>query len=342
MDLHFTMNATIITTAPGQADYHLFENLPAYFYPEGVLERCPPSKVNAKFLEACYLLMDGPVPLGRVALYNNPHLNHEDRKTFCIGNYECNANGDDAKRLLDHVFAEAKKKGAEYLIGPMNGSTWDNYRFSLHHDHPEFLMEAHHHLYYNKQFIDSGFGIIAKYFSAIDRKMRHDRAGVLEREKELLAAGMKVRNIDLANYRQELERLYPFITHAFSTNFLYTPIEKEAFLEKYLEAQTFIDPDFVTIAENKTGEIIGVFFCVQDLLNRNEKHLIVKTIARHPGKEWAGLGHVMGNEITRRCVKKNFTGMIHAFLYEQGTSTTISKNFSGEVYKNYALYGKKL
>ena len=333
---------TIIATIPGQRDFHLFGNLPYYFYPAGILKMCPPAEVNSKFLEACYVLMDGQVLLGRFALYFNKELKYAGLPTACIGNYECNANDEDAEQLLDHAFAEAKKRGAHYLLGPMNGSTWDNYRFSLHHDHPEFLMEAHHHLYYNKQFSDSGFEVVAKYFSAIDRKMVHDRPEVLAREKELLVSGMKIRNIDIANYRQELERLYPFITNAFRKNFLYSPIDKESFLDKYLEAGKFIDPEFVIIAENNAREIIGVFFCVQDLLNRNEKHLIVKTIARHPAKEWTGLGHVMGNEITRRCVKKNFTAMIHAFLYEQGTSTTISKNFSGEIYKNYALYGKQL
>ncbi|TAG95570.1 MAG: hypothetical protein EAZ20_00225 [Bacteroidetes bacterium] len=72
------------------------------------------------------------------------------------------------------------------------------------------------------------------------------------------------------------------------------------------------------------------------------KTLIIKSIARHSAKMWQGLGHVIGNILYRNAKKNGFTKIIHAFMRENGYSTQISKNYSGEIYKNYALYGKSL
>jgi hypothetical protein len=96
------------------------------------------------------------------------------------------------------------------------------------------------------------------------------------------------------------------------------------------------------LAEDSEGNLLGYFFCIQDFYNQKEKSLILKTIARHPDKKWAGLGHVIGNQIYRKAVEQGFQTVIHAFMFDEGYSTTISKNFSGERFKNYHLYGKQI
>lgn len=40
--------------------------------------------------------------------------------------------------------------------------------------------------------------------------------------------------------------------------------------------------------------------------------------------------------------RKKYKSVVHAFMYEEGTSTTISQHFSGVIFKNYVLYGKEI
>src|ERR1700739_1381121 len=147
----------------------------------------------------------------------------------------------------------------------MNGSTWDNYRFSVHHNHLNFLLEPYHHLYYNDLFTGNGFEPIARYSSSIDTKMDLDHPQVLKREAELLNAGIKIRDINMSRYENELSLLYPFISDAFKNNFLYTPISWETFRERYIEAGQIICPGYTLIATDKEERVAGFIFSYPDL-----------------------------------------------------------------------------
>lgn len=330
----------IIQTLPGDSHFKLFEELPSLIYTERSIAYKQADMINTTLLEQCFVLEEKGIPLSRVALYSNPDLHYQGMKTACLGNYEALENPAAASMILDYVSAFAKQSGVQYLIGPMNGSTWDSYRFSTHHQHPNFLSEPYHPLYYNEHFLHSGFEIIAHYSSSLDTELPFDQAPLVQREQELIREGVCFRMINLEAFDEELERIHAFNTTAFKNNFLYTPISKEAFLLKYNETKKIIDPQYVILAEDAQQNLIGYFFCFQDLFNTSEKSLIVKTIARHPDKRWRGLGHVIGNRIYRAAVADGYTSAIHAFMYQEGTSNGISTNFSGRIYKNYALYGK--
>jgi L-amino acid N-acyltransferase YncA len=336
------MKQAIIQTKPGAIDFHLFESLPYEIYTVENLRSRLPENINNEYLESCYVLCVNGKPKARAALYLNPHLRYQNKKSFCVGNYESVDDASISNALLNYISSRAKQLGAEYLIGPMNGSTWDHYRFSNHHNNPNFFLEPYHHLYYNELFMHSGFAPIARYFSSLDKQLRFDIPGIVEREKELCASGMTMRSINLKDFRNELRKMFEFNELAFQTNFLYTPIAWETFYKKYAESVKIINPEFVLIAEDEEKNIAGFFFCVDDLFNRNEKSLVVKSIARHPDQKWRGLGHVIGNEIIKRASKHGYKSIVHAFMSEQGTSVKISQNYLGESYKNYTLYGKEI
>jgi hypothetical protein len=300
-------------------------------------------------------------PVARLAVYANPNLRYNDLKTVTFGNYECIADTQAAQQLFEAAIAVARETGAEYVIGPMNGSTWDNYRFSAHHDHPNFLLEPYHHLHYNDQFATAGLDIISRYTSQLDQTMQCNDPAVVQRGRELEERGVVIRSIDMADFEGELRRLYPFISEAFQTNFLYSPIEWEAFRNKYLEAAPIIDPRYVLIAEDAARNPIGFIFAYRNLYDRvtvrdhsleNERcspegfvsvaQLVIKTVARSFDRRWSGLGHVLGNTVIAAAKAQGFTSVIHAFMIEAGTSTGVSQNFKGNSYKNYRLYGRSI
>lgn len=332
----------IIALMPGEDRFHLFEHLPRSLYPEKSFPLYSSQPVNKEFISACYILTDNGNVKARCALYSNPFLYFKSKKTACIGNYECVNDDSVSKKLLARVTNDARNLGNTFLVGPMNGSTWDNYRFSVNHDHPLFFTEHYHHLYYNQQFINNEFEVIATYFSSIDKEVKSDNPTLLELEENFKLSGVSFRNIDMDHYEDELEKIYELNIIAFRNNFLYTPISKQAFIKKYYETKKYIDPEIVMLAEDEEKNLIGYFFCLNDIYNNLEKSIIVKTVARHPDKKWSRIGHVMGNIMYRTIMKKEYKSIIHSFMYREGTSTGISKNFYGQDFKEYLLYGKKL
>ncbi len=332
----------LIETKPGDAYFSLFEELPRRLYAADSPRHRQTDSLSEEYLYTCLVLTQHAEPVARVAIYQNPHLTYQGMPAACIGNYECIADPLVAATLLTQAIQQVRMRGIGFLIGPMNGSTWNSYRFSMHHQHPNFLLEPYHHLYYNDQFLAAGFVPISTYTSSLDRDIPLGSPQVLENDARFQKLGVQIRPLDTHRYEAELRHLFPLLSIAFNNNFLFTPTSWEAFHARYLAATPLIHPDYVHIADDKDGQAVGLIFCYRDQYNTHEKSLVVKTIARHPDPKWTGLGHVLGNRITQQARQDGYQSLIHAFMINQGHATTISRNFQGTVYKNYTLYGQKL
>ena len=332
----------IIKTFPGDKNFHLFEETPYNLYDSNSIRLTQIDNVNEPYLISCFVLLDKDRPMARAALYYNSDHNYLDMKCFCLGNYECAGNALFAQKLISKIIGEAKKLEGEFLIGPMNGSTWEDHRFKQEDGGKIFLSEPEHHLYYNHQFTDAGFKPIALYASTIDKQLLHDLPGIIEKEKEFKAAGMVIRGIDLQNIESELENLYELICESFSENFLYSPLDPSEFKNKYLTALKIMKSENVLIAEDKNGKAIGFVFAFDDLYNSSEKCLIIKTLARSKHAQWRGLGQILANQLIRSAKARNYDSIIHAFMRDGAVSTFASNKFQSTSYSNYILYGKKI
>lgn len=333
---------SIIRILPFDIRYQQFLDLPKMLYPSDSPRFATPEVIPKEFHVDSFMAQQKEKTLARASLYHNPAQRFGKHITLTIGNYECVDDDWQAASFFVSLAYEAKIRGAKYLIGPMNGSTYENYRFATDQNAPPFLLEPYHHFYYNRQFERAGFSPIAQYYTNIDTDLVFDRAETLEKERELARKGVTIRRIDLTRFEEELTRIRDFNDLAFKNNFLYTPISQKSFLAKYLPARDLLHPEFTLMAEDASGNLVGYYFCLDDLLDKSEKSLIVKTLARHPDPEWKGLGHVMGNIVYRGAVQQGYQSILHALIYKEGTSNTLTQNFSGQNYRNYLLYGKKI
>jgi GNAT superfamily N-acetyltransferase len=316
----------------------VFKSIPLSLYSPGTSIA---SDVNKDYLKECLVVLESDKPIARLAIYFNEFILIDNEKTALIGNYECIDDDVVAAFILEEAFRIIRNSGIHRVLGPMNGSTWDHYRFKSSDNLP-FLSEAQNNPWYIRQFESAGFQKCAHYFSALDRRMESDRPSWIEREQELKQLGMSIRGMRLEHLEEELRSIYQFNLIAFTKNEFYTPISDDRFLEKYLPLKALIQPDLVRIAENSSGEMIGYIFCFLNLLNRDEKQLIIKTIARHPDKEWRGLGQAMASEVIRFAKSIGCSSIIHAYMFDDGTSAPVSANNNGENWAQYVLFAKTL
>ncbi len=333
----------LVRTYPDAADFHLFTDCIAQCYASPQEQGIKQREVLAhRHLDSCWVLVSDGMPVARAAVYRNPALQYMEADTMCIGHYECIRGAAAATALLGHLEAYARAAGAGYMIGPMNGSTWEQYRFINETEQPRFFTEPLHRPYYIRQWEENGWVTIGEYGSGLTDDLSAD-VGLVSRVRAALEpAGISIRSLDLAAYREELVRLHPFLLQAFSQNFLYTPLALQDFLDKYLPLQPYLKKEFVLLAEDATGAIAGVFLCIDDLYDTANKTLIIKTVARHPAPRFRGLGHLMAARVYREATAQGYARIIHAFMYRQGTSATVSERFNGHIFKTYRLFGKTL
>lgn len=285
-------------------------------------------------------LLDGKV-VGRVSVYINHDLSYKTYTAGLLGNFECINNKELCMKLFMEAIFFLKEQKIQYVIGPMNGSTWYNYRFSLHNNFTNFFLEPHHPLYYNNLWSENGFEPIANYISCIDRHLAYNNKFVSVREKQLTDQGVIFRNLNINVFDEEIRKIYEFSLEAFKNNFLYTPISWNIFIEKYRKIQFFLKQEHIIIAEDK-GHVAGFIFCIDNITEKLEKSLILKTIAVKNLPKYTGMGQILTTKIVQYAQIEGYTNIIHAFMKDDNVSAVMSKKHASESYKSYVLYGQKL
>ncbi|MDF3028375.1 MAG: hypothetical protein K0S23_2682 [Fluviicola sp.] len=335
------MSLKLHKTFPDRNNFHLFSEVKKQVYIENSAGQDQSDDLNLEFLVECIVVTENDIPVGRLALYHNPELFWKDEKACCIGNFECVNKTEVALFMQHEVDHWAKENGFRYILGPMNGSTWDNYRFSVHHNNPFFLSEAIHPLYYNDLFRKVGFEVILNYQSRIERGITVNNEKVAHKIRETHLNGITLREFDASRIYEELEKLFPLVKAAFERNTLYTSISWETFYRKYAGIIRQLGTRYVLLAE-KEGELIAFVFAFQNFLEKTKKQLVYKTVARKYGNEYAGVGHVIALEVMKRAVEDGMEDAIHAFMIYDATSAGISQNFNSQPYRKYVLYAKSI
>ena len=267
----------------------------------------------------------------------------DGHKLGSIGGFE--STGEETTMLLLQAAEKRlREAGCTLAIGPMNGNTWRRHRFVIESDgRGPFLLEPRNAPAYPDWWHSAGFKELSRYSSSVMALDGEPVVAPALRER-LLRSALVIRSLDASRYDDELRVIHAISLRSFSRNFLYTPLEKEGFLEAYRKVKDHVDPDLVRIAE-KDGMPCGFVFAIADLeaATRGEKPaLIVKTLAVDPESRCAGLGSLLVDEVHRLGREKGFTEAIHALQHETNTSLKITGRHQGTPFRRYALFSKPL
>lgn len=319
----------------------LFTGLSFSGYPEALLplRAALNDTLDTQRLLAVLVVLRNAVPCARLALYRSDA--DDAIQTLICGNYEADDDAAAARVLAEAEHYAERNKFAQ-LLGPMNGSTWDTYRFRTATSADVFFSEHWHPAAYPLQWETAGFIPQAHYISTIDRTLSCDDAAVLNREAELAAQGVRLRPLTTADFAEGLEKLYPFCTAVFSENLYYAPIGLPEFRARYGSAGNYLAPGSSCVAETANGSVVGLLLAYPDRLCTTEKRFIIKTVARDPSAAYKGLGAVLGNYGTRWAKQNGYASVIHAFMHTGNRSVQLSDQFSGEPLRRYVLLGKSL
>lgn len=249
------------------------------------------------------------------------------------------------RQLLDHACAQLAAQGYDYVVGPMDGNSWHNYRLVTEAGRrPPFWLEYYTPCDWPAIFCAAGFTPIATYCSAQTATAGYTDPSADKFARKVGALGLTLRPFDPTQAQTELTALYSLSCQSFAHNFLYTPITLAAFLALYLPLTPYIVPELFLVAE-QAGQLIGYVLALPDYLQQARGEtidtIIIKTLARHPARQYAGLGSYLAREVHHRAAALGYQTAIHALMHEENVSRTISAK-SAQTIRRYALYGKEL
>jgi GNAT superfamily N-acetyltransferase len=213
-----------------------------------------------------------------------------------------------------------------------------------HGTEPPFFMEPNHPSGWPGHFLNSGFTVLAHYYSALNTDlMQQDQGlpGVLHRARSL---GISLRPLCMDRLAEELGDIYELTIECFRDGLLFTPVSREDFLAQYLELRACVQPGLILLAE-QSGRLIGYIFAVPDLLQARRgvaiDTVIIKTLAVHPEFRGAGVGRLLAARCHETAYGQGYRRAIHALMLDTSAARTISDRIA-RPFRHYALFARFL
>jgi hypothetical protein len=294
--------------------------------------------------DAHWALLDGDRLAARCSLWWTATPLHSHHRLGVIGHYAA-CDGVAGGKLLDSACAALSATECTFAIGPMDGSTWRQYRFVTEKGiEPPFFLEPDHPEDWPDHFTESGFLSIASYQSTVNDDLARDDPRAAAAERRLTERGLVIRPFNRDRSDEELRKLHCVALAAFRAAPWYQPLDAQEFVARYSPLIPLVHPDLVLIAE-RGDHVVGFVFAVPDWLQHRRAGavdtIIIKTVAVHPGRGQAGLGRLLAWRCEQRAAAAGYRRAIHALMAQRGTSINISGGFTRPI-RRYTLFGRQL
>lgn len=260
-------------------------------------------------------------------------------KTGMIGEFKCDVGTslEDSFLLFEKLFFELKSLGAKTVIGPIDGSTWQNYRLTTYYgDDKQFLLEPFTPEHYIKHWLNAGFVPDKEYSSYITSVNEWN-------DSRLDKLNNKFSTLEFLELEEKhLSDIFDLSIKSFTKNPYYIPIEKDVYLNKYSKMIALLKPNTSLVVYDKS-QLVGYVFSTLDFdpknPNNKPERLILKTIAIEEDRKYAGLGTYLLSKLVDKSKEFGVIEIIYALMYDSNSVQNIIKDNSKKM-RGYTLYKK--
>lgn len=261
-----------------------------------------------------------------------------------IGQYAA-ATPEAGVELLQQACHDLRAHGCTLAIGPMDGSTWGNYRFVTGGTgEPPFFLEPSHPPDWPRHFVNAGFTPLARYHSTITTDLERPDPKADRAEARLLQSGCEFRTLDPSRLEDEIRSIHRISLAAFQSAFLYQPIALDEFAAAQRILTPLLRPELILLAERR-GDAVGFLFAIPDHLQAQRGSpvdtVVIKTLAILPGRQQAGLGVCLARRLHHTAKALGYHRVIHALMHEANNSLNIMRPNSQPL-REYTLFSRKL
>ncbi len=316
-----------------------------------------------------YLAKRNGQTLGRIAgIVNHNHVEFHQEKAGFFGFFECVKDFEVTKIMLDMVRGWLKSKGMEIMRGPANFSSNEEWGFLAEgFDSRPVIMMGYNPPYY-LNFMESYGMVKAKdlYAHFIDESLPTPERVVRMAENIKKRENIKIRNINMKEFRNEVERVKQIYNSAWSKNWGFIPMTDEEFDHLAKNLKQIVDPHMVFIAEvdNKpagfslalpdfnqvlarlNGKLLpfGIFRLLWHTKIRNKiDGLRIITMGVVPEFQKRGIDTVFYVETYNVGVKRGYTWAEMSWVLEDNTLMNRALKLLGaKLYKKYRIYEIKI
>jgi GNAT superfamily N-acetyltransferase len=305
---------------------------------------------------------DGEI-VGRIAaIKNDLHNKYHNDKVGFFGFFESINNQQIANALFDKVKEWLKLKGCDAMRGPANPSSNDEYAMLLEgfEDEPRLLM-TYNPRYYLELCDNYGFKKAKDLYAYKISNEKIMKSEKLKRVAEIAVkrAGIKISQLDMKNFRKEIDKVKYVYNKAWAPNWGFVPLTDEELDAMAEDLKPLVEPSLVLFGEIN-GQLVGFSLVMLDynaVFKEMNGHLfpfnfiklktrkkIIKwsriiTLGIIPEYQKRGLDSVFYWEIVNRAQNLGiYLGEASWILEDNEMMNRGAEVMNGELYKKYRLY----
>jgi GNAT superfamily N-acetyltransferase len=311
---------------------------------------------------------DGKITGRIAAILNNNHNQFKNKQDGFFGFFDVINNQEIAGMLLNEAAKWLKSKGTDTMIGPVNPSTNEPCGLLVEgFDQPPVAMMTYNKPYYANLLEAAGFtkqtDLLAYHLntSTVDKRSLQLKEALLKRLKK---NDIIIRNINMKDFKNEVERILTVYNEAWAENTGFVPMTDKEF--KYLakDLKMILDKDFCQLAEHQ-GKMIGFSLAIPDInqvlikIKRGRlfptgifklllglkkiNYVRVLALGVTPAYRKAGIEACFYSEIIEQAAAKKMTGGEASWILENNELMNNGlKKLNAVVYKRYRIFEKAL
>ncbi|TAF77110.1 MAG: hypothetical protein EAZ53_02940 [Bacteroidetes bacterium] len=282
-------------------------------------------QINRYNLISVFILKKQEKVMSRVSLYSS--IIKEEENIYLFGNFEA-LDIDSGVGILKYLHSKIKTKNSlATVIGPINGNSWFNYRIALNNFDLLFKNDITNPQYYREIFEKSGYKLAYHYLTNLQTSF------VVTQSKIIPDYSIVYFNEEELNNR--MIEIYDITMQAFYHAPFFSPIPFSVFENQFVKQLKIIDLNLSPFIINSKNELCAYSSCH---LANNPEEIVVKTMARKNGRQYAGLGRMLSDEIVKKAKQINSSAIFHAFMHIENSSKCLSEKNKGITIKEYGLY----
>jgi len=295
-------------------------------------DRSNPFHQHGRF--SSFLLLDGKRPLAHLSAIMDRRL---PENIGLFGHFECVDDIDSAKAVFHKAQEYLISHGKTIIRGPVNFTTWRNFRVSYPEEQPPFFIEPYTRSYYRELWKGFGFDVAQCNVSTIEEISESGYQAYEADYRRLKQAGLTFESMKEAGASLIVKVLHELTREIFSDTWSFVPIELDEFSYSFNGILKVLDGDFIYLAKNHEALPIGFCFAIPDYYSGHSKRLIIKTIGILPSARGYGIGKALLYLLHNVSCEKN----ISQFIFSTMRSDNIAMRnlaHTERIYRHYEVY----
>ncbi len=267
-------------------------------------------------------------------------IKHEKLGVF--GKFHC-IDEEGARILFDAAYQKMRKIGVEKVIGPMDQSTWNSYRFLVQMERPmPFFMEPYQPMEYGVWLKRAGWKESQVYHS-LSASLKDFKQPQEQRMELYNKEGILIQNASGFTDKEMLKIIYEISLQCFVKNLYYVPVDYSVFLARYEPLLSYFRKEYIYIAWAKERPV-GFLIAFPDYKQGNTieqiKTIILKTFGVIPEFHQKGIATLCMNLAAWQARKDGMEEAVMALVYEKNHTMHMMPH--GKICSTYMLYEREV